>query len=57
LPVPFHCKTRQKADGDGIVHQLVLLGTIANPAYIIKILGIFVKQQKQKKAVVTSVRQ
>jgi hypothetical protein len=35
----------------------VLLGTTANAAYIVKILGIFVKQKKQKKAVVTAVRQ
>jgi hypothetical protein len=37
--------------------NFVLIGTIANAAYIVKILDIFVKQQKQKKAVVMSVRQ
>jgi hypothetical protein len=40
-----------------LVTNCVLLGTTANAAYIVKILGIFVKQQKQKKAVVTAARQ
>jgi hypothetical protein len=40
-----------------LLTNCVLLGPIANATYIVKILGIFVKQQKQKKAVVTSARQ
>jgi hypothetical protein len=35
----------------------VFLGTTVNAAYIVKILGIFVKHLKQKKAVVTAARQ
>jgi hypothetical protein len=35
----------------------VLLGITANAACIVKILGIFVMQQKQKKAVVMVARQ